>query len=127
MSCLVAAGGLPPPAGVWLLMDRMSARYGQLWRQRAGADLRGWLRSLEYYQYCASAVLLLLVPSGFLLPAGSMVYCSTISSNRFCQMLNFSFSDVEFHIFIFNFLRFFWCGRHMADLDTVARGTRMVV
>ena len=64
-----------------LLLDWMSARYGQLWRQRA--DLPGWLRSLEYYQYCASAVLLLLVPSGFLLPAGSMVYCSTISSNRF--------------------------------------------
>ena len=73
----MAAGGLPPPAGVWLLMDWMSARYGQLWRQRAGADLRGWLRSLEYY---TSTVLVL--PHKYLWIAGAW-YCSTIFSDRF--------------------------------------------
>ena len=65
-----------------LLLDWMSARYGQLWRQRAGADLRGWIRSLEYY---TSTVLVL--PHKYLWIAGAW-YCSTIFSDRFRSCLD---------------------------------------
>jgi hypothetical protein len=107
-------------------MDWMSARYGQLWRQRAD-DLPGWRWSLEYYQqYCASAVLLLLVPSGLLVawygnsapPFSPIDFKVVLVLYMNFQMLNLIFSFSKNEIFL--------CGRHVSGSDTVARATGMV-